>query len=273
MPTIAVNDIPLYYERTGQGPAMLFVHGMCGDAEVWADQAHRFSSDHTCVRYDRRGHTRSGRGDAPISDALHADDAAGLIEALDLAPCLLVGSSGGAAIGVEVAMRHGHLLSGAVFSEPPLFCLEPQIGRALLCELAPRLEEAMTTDGPVAALDVFFSFVCPGLWSAIDEERKDRYRANADIGFTDLRSPSLDATAADLASVATPALVLAGDRSHPSLRALAHRLAAALPDARFVELEACGHVTYAEQPGAFARAVSVFAAELGRRTTAHGTIR
>lgn len=131
----------------------------------------------------------------------------------------------------------------------------------------------MAGGGPEAAVDAFLSLVCPGLWSIIDEERGDRYRANADIGFADLRSPSLDATAADLAAVTTPALVLAGDRSHPTLRAVAHRLAAALPDARFVELDECGHVTYAEQPGAFARAVSVFAAEVGRPTTAHGTFR
>lgn len=273
MPTIDLNDTTLYYERTGEGPPMLFVHGMCGDAEVWADQARRFAEHHTCVRYDRRGHSRSRWGDAPISDALHADDAADLIDALGLAPCLLVGSSSGAAIGVEVALRHGHLLRGAVLSEPPLFCLDPDAGQALLRELAPRLDEAMTAGGPEAAVDAFFSFVCPGLWSIIDEERRDRYRANADIGFTDLRSPSLDATAADLAAVAAPVLVLAGDRSHPTLRALAHRLAAALPDARFVELDECGHVTYAEQPDAFARAVSVFAAELGRPTTARGAIR
>ena len=67
MPTIELNDTTLYYERTGQGPAMLFVHGMCGDAEVWADQARRFSDRYSCVRYDRRGHTRSLRGDATIT--------------------------------------------------------------------------------------------------------------------------------------------------------------------------------------------------------------
>lgn len=273
MPTIDIDDTTLYYERTGQGPAMLFVHGMCGDAEVWADQARRFADDYTCVRYDRRGHTRSGRGDAPISDALHADDAGALIEALDLAPCLLVGSSGGAAISVDIALRHGHLLRGAVFSEPPLFCLDPHAGQAFMGELAPSLDEAMTAGGPPAAVDAFFSFVCPGLWSIIDEGRKDRYRANADIGFADVRSPSLDVTAADLAAVTTTALVLAGDRSHPSLRAVAHQLAAALPDARFVELADCGHVTYAEQPDAFARAVSVFAAEVSRRPAPHGTSR
>jgi 3-oxoadipate enol-lactonase len=268
---IDVNDTTLYYERTGQGPGMLFLHGMCGDAGVWADQARRFSDRYTCVRYDRRGHSRSARGHVPISDALHADDAAGLIEALDLAPCLLVGSSAGAAIAVEVALRHGRLLRGAVFSEPPLFSLDPEAGQAAMRELSPRLEEATAVGGPRAAVDAFFCLLCPGLWAIIDEYRKDRYRDNADIGFTDLRSPSLQVAPADLAAITVPALVIAGDISHPSLRSVAHRLAAALPDARLVELEDCGHVTYAEQPDEFARTVSVFAAELDRRAATRPT--
>ena len=266
MPTIELNDTTLYYERTGQGPAMLFVHGMCGDAEVWADQARRFSDRYSCVRYDRRGHTRSLRGDATITDALHADDAACLIDALGLAPCLVVGSSGGAAIAVEVALRYGDLLRGVVLSEPPLFSLDPAAGQAVMGALKPRLEQAMALGGSRAAVDAFFSFVCPGLWSIIDEERKSRYRGNADIGFTDLRSPSLDVSPPDLSAVTVPALVIAGDSSHAALRSVAYRLAAAIADARFVELEDCGHVTYAEQPDAFAHAVSVFAADLDRHT-------
>jgi 3-oxoadipate enol-lactonase len=268
MPTIDINDTSLYYERTGHGPAMLFVHGMCGDAEVWAHQARRFSDRYACVRYDRRGHSRSARGDMAISDALHADDAAALIEALELAPCLLVGSSGGAAIAVEVALRYGHLLRGAVFSEPPLFSLDPPAGHVAMAELAPRVEHALATAGSRAAVDAFFSFACPGLWSMIDDTRKDRYRANADIGLTDLRSPSLDVGPAELSAVTTPALVIAGSTSHSTFRSIASQLAAALPDARFVELEGSGHVTYAERPDDFARAVSVFAAELDRRALA-----
>ncbi|HEX4983464.1 MAG TPA: alpha/beta hydrolase [Ilumatobacteraceae bacterium] len=265
MPTIDVNDTNIYYERTGHGPTMLFVHGMCGNADVWADQADRFDDRYTCVRYDRRGHTRSGRGKATVSDALHADDAAALIEALDMAPCLIVGSSGGAAIAVEVAVRHGDLLRGAVFSEPPLFSLDADAGRDAMADLAV-VQHALATDGPRAAVDTFFSLICPGLWSTIDERRKDRYRNNADIGFTDLRSPSFDVTAAGLHAVHIPALIVTGNTSHPSLRTVAHRLAAALGDARLIELDHCGHVTYAERPEAFAHAVAVFAAELDRRT-------
>jgi 3-oxoadipate enol-lactonase len=267
MPTIDINDTTIHYERSGSGPAVLFVHGMCGDAEAWADQARRLSDRYTCVRYDRRGHTRSARGAATITDALHADDAAALIEALHLAPCLLVGSSGGAAIGVDVALRHGHLLRGAVFSEPPLVCIDRPAGQALIDDISGAVHAGIAAGGLSAAIDAFFSLVCPGLWSMIDETRRDRYRANAEIGLTDLRSPSLDVTAAELATIAVPVLVLAGTTSHPSLRTFAHRLAETLPDARFVELADCGHVTYAEQPDAFAGAVSTFAAALDRHST------
>lgn len=266
MPAIEVNGTTLHHESAGRGPAVLFVHGMCGDADVWADQAQRLADRYTVVRYDRRGHTRSAGGDAPISSTLHADDAAALIEALDLAPCLIVGSSGGAAIAVEVALRHRHLLRGAVLSEPPLFSLDPDGGHFARHEIAPRVEAAARTGGPVAAVDAFFPLVCPGLWSRIDEERKDRYRANGDIGLADLRGPSLQVAPADLAGLDVPALVVAGEISHPSLRAIARRLAGALPDARFVELAGSGHVTYAERPDDFAAALAVFAAELDRRT-------
>jgi 3-oxoadipate enol-lactonase len=265
MPHTNVNDTTIYYERSGQGPAVLFVHGMCGDAEVWADQSGRLSDRYSCVRYDRRGHTRSGRGRAMISAAQHADDAAALIQTLGLAPCLIVGSSAGAAIAAGVAVRHGHLLRGAVLSEPPLFSLAPDAGQALTDELTPGLDHAIAAGGPPAAVDAFFTLICPGLWSRINDDRKERYRANADIGFTDLQAPALAVTPADLAAIAIPVLVITGRTSHPSLRAVTRQVAAAFPDVRLIELDDCGHVTYAEQPEAFAHAVSTFAAELDRR--------
>lgn len=265
MPTIEIDDTTIYFERSGHGPAMLFVHGMCGDADVFAAQAQRFADRFTCVRFDRRGHSRSGRGDAAISIARHADDVAGLIAGLDLAPCLLVASSTGAAIALDVAVRHGQLVRALVLSEPPLFSLDSVAGEAFIGGLTPRLEEAMDGGGPSAAVDAFFSFVCPGLWSIIDDDAKDRYRRNADIGFTDLRSPPLVVSTSDLAALAVPTLVITGDTSHPALQSVARQLAAAVPDARLVEIADCGHVTYAEQPVAFAHAVATFATELERR--------
>src|SRR5579859_1872359 len=107
MATVTVNGTELYYEETGAGPTLLFIHGMCGNANVWSDQLRRLGSHFRCVAYDRRGHTRSPLGKLDQRTVqLHADDAAGLIEALQLAPCLLVGSSGGARVAVDVLRRY-----------------------------------------------------------------------------------------------------------------------------------------------------------------------
>jgi pimeloyl-ACP methyl ester carboxylesterase len=264
MPTIELNDLSLHYERTGHGPPMLFIHGMCGGAWSWAEQVPMLAAHHTCVSYDRRGHTRSTRGRATVSPGVHADDAAALIEALDLAPCLVVGSSSGAVIGIDLALRHHRLLRGIVLSEPPLFSLDPAAGRVFRDELMPRVDDAVDRGGLRSGVEAFWSFVCAEAWSSMDEDRRNRLRDNAETGFADLRSPPLEVAPADLASVTVPALVIAGTTSHRAFRSVARRLAAGLPDARLVEIDG-GHVPYVEHPDPFARAVSLFAAELDRR--------
>jgi 3-oxoadipate enol-lactonase len=262
MPTIAVRDTTIYYEQAGQGPALLFIHGMCGDAAAWADQVERLADRFRCVTYDRRGHTRSGLGTEPESVATHAADAAALIEALGLARPVVVGSSGGARIAVELARTCPGLLAGAVFSEPPIVSLDPVAGRAFMTQVAAAVRPAAATGGPAAAVDAFFPLVCPGLWSGLDETAKDRYRANGPMMLAEFASPPYQLGLNDAAGIALPCLVIAGTQSHPALRAIAATLARALPDARFIELAGSGHVTYAERPGEFARAVAAFATEI-----------
>src|SRR5262249_43015235 len=87
MSTIAINGTEIYYEDTGSGRPVLLIHGMCGDASVWSDQARRLGGRFRCVSYDRRGHSRSPLGSVEQRTVeLHADDAVALIRSLDLAP-------------------------------------------------------------------------------------------------------------------------------------------------------------------------------------------
>ena len=255
---VAANGTTLYAEQTATGPPMVFVHGMCGDARVWADQVTRLSGRFRCVAYDRRGHTRSPRTDAVETVGLHADDLAGLIESLGLAPCLAVGSSGGARIVVDLIRRHPSLVRAAVVSEPPIGALAPEQFAAMIGDVAPRVRQAAESGGPRAEVDAFFEAMCPGLWAVLDEPGKDRYRDNADMLFADLGMPPYEIAPDDLAAIRVPTLVVAGSDSNPALRTGSRTLSALLPDAEFVELD-CGHVTYAEQPAAFAAAVTAFA--------------
>jgi pimeloyl-ACP methyl ester carboxylesterase len=261
MPAIAVRDTTIYYEQAGRGPALLFIHGMCGDAAVWAGQVRRLAGRFCCVTYDRRGHTRSGPGTEPESVATHAADAAALIEALGLARPVAVGSSGGARIAVELARTRPGLLAGAVLSEPPILSLDPA-GQAFMAEIAAAVRPAAQAGGPAAAVDAFFPLVCPGLWSRLDETAKDRYRANGPMMLAEFAGPPYQPAPGDLAGTTLPCLVIAGTESHPAPRAIAKALARALPDSRLIELAGSGHVTYAERPDQFAQAVAVFATQV-----------
>jgi pimeloyl-ACP methyl ester carboxylesterase len=263
MPTVPLNGADIYYEERGAGLPVLFVHGMCGNANVWDGQVDRLSDRFRCVTYGRRGHSRSSLGEVEQRTvAMHGDDAAALIRALGLAPCLLVGSSGGARVGIDVVLRYPEQLRGAVLSEPPLFALDPAGGTQFQADLRPKLQQAVADGGAGAAVDVFFEHVCPGLWGAIDDERREVYRANAGELLPDLQMPAYQVGPDDLAGVRTPCLVVRGDRSHPVLMRIADRLAECIPGAEPVVLRGCGHVAYAERPDAFADAVGAFADRL-----------
>ncbi|QGF24275.1 alpha/beta fold hydrolase [Raineyella fluvialis] len=265
MSRVEVNGTTLYYEGAGSGPAMLFIHGMAGFAGVWADQQARLSDAFHSVAYDRRGHTRSPKpADSPAESVeLHADDAAALIRALELAPVILVGSSGGARICLDILRRYPELVRGAVLSEPPVFALSPAIGEAFMARVKPAVGQALGSDDPSSALDAFFGIIDPPFWSSAPEERKAMYRQNLPAMMADLQMPTYQLSTDDLARIDRPCLVLSGSESLSWFHDIAAIVAGAIPGARLQTLEGAGHATYATRPAEFERAVRDFARSLG----------
>ena len=246
VPMSHVNGTDLYYEDTGAGLPILFVHGMCGNANVWDGQVARLSDTFRCVTYDRRGHTRSPLGDvAQRTVELHADDAAALIGALSLAPCILVGSSGGARIGVDLVRRYSHLFRAAVLSEPPIFGLDPENGGpGILRDLQPKIQASVAAGGLPAAVDAFFDYMCPGLWSRLDEAGKEPYRANCAELLPDLQMPPYQIGPADLRRITTMTTMVAGTTSLPTLQRVARVIADGLPNGRLVTLASSGRMPH-----------------------------
>jgi 3-oxoadipate enol-lactonase len=261
---VNITGTQLYYEEGGVGQPILFIHGMCGDASVWADQMRRLSPHFLCIAYDRRGHSRSPLGQITQRTVeLHADDAAQLIIEVGHAPCFVVGSSGGARIALDLIRRYPRLVKGVVLSEPPAMALAPDGGKAFMELVKPAVEAATERGGSRAAVDAFFEVVCPGLWRALlDDQREVPYRANAVELFGDLAMPQYRISPADLAEIRVPSLILCGSESHPVFREIAGVLAENIPGAQLVEFEGSGHVTYAERPAEFAAAVDAFARRL-----------
>ena len=253
---VPVEGTELFVRERGSGRALLFIHGMCGDADVWLDQQRRLSDRFRCVAYDRRGHTRSPFGSGVRTVEAHADDAAALIEALDLAPAVIVGSSGGARIGVDMTRRYGVALRGAVLSEPALIALSDDGGKSFISKVGPALRAAPT---PQAAVDAFFMQVDPQLWSRMPEDRKDAFRANHVELFGDLEMPTYAPTDDELAAIEVPTRFVLGGESEPIFGEIVRRVAKVVPGATLTALDGATHATYASAPEAFSDVVRSFA--------------
>jgi non-heme chloroperoxidase len=122
MPIIEVNGAGLEYSELGAGEPLVFVHGSLEDLRTWRLQMASFAQHYHVVAYSRRYHFPNTRfGNRPsYSAGLHAEDLAGLLERLDLAPAHLACSSFGGYVALCLAARRPALVRSLVLAEPPL---------------------------------------------------------------------------------------------------------------------------------------------------------
>jgi hypothetical protein len=87
MPKVKVHDIWIYYEVRGEGFPLLMIPGSYRSSEIWPpDLVEDFSNRFKMVLYDPRGTGRSDKPDIDYSMRIMADDATGLLDALNLFP-------------------------------------------------------------------------------------------------------------------------------------------------------------------------------------------
>jgi non-heme chloroperoxidase len=125
MPSIGVNDVSLYYERTGNGEPILFSHGIHADYRAWSGQVDAFSKNRTVVTYSRR-YAAPNKRDGDVKDSTvenNAVDLMSLIDALGIAPVHLVGHSYGGFVSACVAADHPDLVRTLVLVEPAIATL------------------------------------------------------------------------------------------------------------------------------------------------------
>ena len=59
MPMAKVDGINLYYEETGAGAPLVFVHEFAGETQSWLPQVRFFSRRYRCIAYNARGYPPS----------------------------------------------------------------------------------------------------------------------------------------------------------------------------------------------------------------------
>jgi len=119
--SLRVPGASLHHEVRGSGPILLLIHPAGGDAHAFDAIADDLADRYTVVTYDRRGLSRSRLEDPGQTQRVetHADDAHRLLALLGNEPAYVFGSSGGAAVGLELAARHPEQVLTLVAHEPP----------------------------------------------------------------------------------------------------------------------------------------------------------
>src|SRR5712692_6143960 len=123
MATAAVNGVNLFYEDTGQGDALVLVHGSWGDHNTWDLVVPELSKRFRVITYDRRGHSRSSAPPGQGRIVEDAADLAAIIKHLNAAPAHVAGNSLGASITLRLAAAEPELFRSISAHEPPLFGL------------------------------------------------------------------------------------------------------------------------------------------------------
>jgi len=102
---VDVEGCPLYVRQDGResAPALILSNSLGTDLHLWDTQAAEWARSFHVVRYDRRGHGRSGLGHPPHSLERYGRDALTIIDALGLDKVHWCGLSMGGMVGQWLA--------------------------------------------------------------------------------------------------------------------------------------------------------------------------
>ena len=109
----------LAYEVSGEGPAVVLVHGFGLDMRMWDAQVRHLAGSFRVVRYDCRGFGASGPFD-PAAAYTHAADLIALLDHLRLGQAVLAGLSFGGRVVMQAALAAPHRVRGLVLLDAVL---------------------------------------------------------------------------------------------------------------------------------------------------------
>jgi sigma-B regulation protein RsbQ len=116
-PRIVMSDdlVHLEYRAFGRGePAVLLIHGWCGNADYWHAQIDALQGRYTVVALDLAGHGASGANRTDWSIANYAADVVAVARQLPNAHLVLVGHSMGATVALAAVPRLGERVIGVI---------------------------------------------------------------------------------------------------------------------------------------------------------------
>lgn len=261
---VTVSGSSLYYEAAGRGSTIILLHAGSLDRRIWDDQFQALARSYRVIRYDARGHGRSG----PATERFdRSHDLAALMQGLRISRAALIGSSLGGATAIDFALAYPDRVTRLVLVGSGLSGYRwPAESRDTPWRVAARAAAAQSD-----TLGIARSWLQSDYYAAARENpalaaRLDTLLAeNVEVWRSSLIRGPQDSVFAEpalsrLSQLHAPTLIVVGDRDIHDIHRIADTLRAYLPQARTKVLEGVGHLPSMERPVLFLRLVSEFLA-------------
>jgi 3-oxoadipate enol-lactonase len=264
MPLARTGEIELSYERAGSGPPLLMIMGMSATFDHWnAEFLADLRRDFETIVYDHRGVGASSRLGGPVTIAQLAEDAAGLLAALDLDSAHVLGISMGGMVTQELALNHPErirtLALGCTYCGGEGSSIASE-------EVMRRLAEGMMSGDRERALRTSWEVnVSPEF--AADDEAYARFReiglrraVSVEVIMEQMRAITEHDTSGRLPEIALPTLVMHGTLDQMLPVQNGHMVAGLIGGSQLEIFDGVGHMFFWEQPERAAGLVRAHAA-------------
>jgi 3-oxoadipate enol-lactonase len=255
---LRIGETNLYYERTGAGPPIVFLHGLGGNHLSWWNQVPYFMRWYECITLDQRSFGLSNDAEGTFN-ASHPSDLNALLDHLKIERAVLVGQSMGGWTIVGCALERPDRIAAMVMCDTHGGIVTPEMKFSL-----PTGPMPIDSTPPLGSLPTYQSDYFarrPNLAFLYDELRILGARPPADAGAR------LFATRHDLARVrerlTMPVLCLVGENDTLIPPNIIKEVARAFPNSRYVSVPDSGHSVYFEQPEVFNQILRDYLIDVG----------
>jgi len=227
----------------GEGPLVLFLHGIRGNRQNWAVQIDTFAAaGYKAAAWDARGYGDSEDYDSALQFDHFSGDVMRVAEHFGVDKLHLVGLSMGGRIARNVALRFPErLLSLTLVSTAPGFdALSAEQVRRFVTEHRNRTPESVQRLlGSRARTEAFGE-----LSDSLSRVREESYRKTLIASVAQDRDAPVE-------NIRVPTMIVAGDEDKVYPTRIARELAQRIPGSEIVLMRGAGHLPNLERPGRF----------------------
>jgi pimeloyl-ACP methyl ester carboxylesterase len=268
MATAKINDVEIFFERTGEGTPIVFLHEFAGDYRSWEIQVRYFARRYSVVTYNARGYPPSGVPQDPsaYSQDIAVEDLRGLLDHLQIDRAHIVGFSMGGSAALSFGLKYPQRARSLTIVGTGSGSLRSGDNTAFLRDMEyviqrfekegmDRVSEFYTC-GPNR---VQFQEKDPRGWQEFNAQFREssaRGHANTMRGVQSKR-PSVYDLENELKKMTVPLLIMTGDEDRPCLEPGLF-LKDTVPSAALTVFPKTGHNINQEEPDAFNRSLLEF---------------